>query len=258
MPLSSLRLLTFLVIFSISSHASDTRTESLGDLEGILGVEYARLHSGEVVVNPMLMSSSQLYEVYARGPATSGGFESDMPLKVSLSTLSNRVCYSLFLDQSHTFDEMSTFAQTYLGAEVRLRDVQVVFVRNKRSHCSFKEFEVLANRDEVARLVEERRIAEQLSAGNQADDVNFDSDRMVLVFNVSLGFVRFRVIPEDGESIEAANHTCNGRATIEPRLTRDQVYMVRSELDKASGRARLANVTVKDGSCTVERVVPAS
>ena len=130
-------------------YASEIRKESLGDVDGILGMPYAKLQRGEVVINP-LAETIGVYENFARAPVNSGGFESTMPLQVTHSALDNKVCYSLFLDQDHTLEQMKKFAQDYLGSRVRLRGVQAVLSGNKRMHCTFKELDVLASRDELA------------------------------------------------------------------------------------------------------------
>ena len=238
-----------------SSHAADIRHESMGDVDGVLGMNFARLKRGEVVINPMFVSDD-MYEVFARVPSSPRLFEADMPLLVTLSALDRRACDRLFLDQNHTFDEMTEFEHHYLGAEVRLRDVQVVFSGNRRSHCTFKEFEVLRSRDELVRLEEEQQNAEQLLVDNGPSSFNFDSDERVAVVRLMSSIVHFTVTPDNELSEQKAIDLCDGRAYIEPRLNRDQVFMIRSELDRVNGRAALINVNVRDGACTAEGVVP--
>ena len=234
------KLLTLSLIqlcLSTVTHAADIRKENLGDVEGILGVLFAKQQGPEVTINPFL-TSEEMYELQARAPLGAGGFDANLPLQVSHSALDRRSCPMLFLDQNFSFDQMKEFAQNYLGAKVRLHDVQRVAAGNKRMHCTFTEFEVLATRDEVIAQREEEQQAQQQKAQEQNNAIHFEGD------------------VTDGLPQETWGEYCGGRVTIEPAMDVQQMRAMRLELKKTGGRATLTNVKVANGKCTFEKIVP--
>lgn len=251
------KLLVLLLIncfVSTSGHASEIRKESLGDVEGILGMAYAKLKRGEVVINPFAETTG-VYEIYARAPVNAGGFESTMPLQVTHSALNNRVCYSLFLDKDHTLEKMKEFAQDYLGSKVRLRNVQAVFSGNKRLHCTFKDFDVLASRDELV-MQQEKQIKQKTKSEGQANEFQFEGDLTGTVYKLFPDWARFGAVTEGGMSGKEWEKYCGGRVEIEPALDLEQMQMIRSELKKTRGRAKLENIKVAANKCMLGHIVP--
>ena len=251
------KLLTLSLIqlcLSTVTHAADIRKENLGDVEGILGVLFAKQQGPEVTINPFL-TSEEMYELQARAPLGAGGFDANLPLQVSHSALDRRSCPMLFLDQNFSFDQMKEFAQNYLGAKVRLHDVQRVAAGNKRMHCTFTEFEVLATRDEVFAQREEEQQAQQQKTREQKNAIHFEGDVTGTVHRLFPDWAHVSSIT-DGLPQETWGEYCGSRVTIEPAMDVQQMRAMRLELKKTGGRATLTNVKVANGKCTFEKIVP--
>ncbi len=253
------KLLTLSLIqlcLSTVTHAADIRKENLGDFEGILGVQFARLQGSEVTINPF-MNSGEMYELQTRAGLNSGGLNADLPLQVTHGALDKRTCPRLFLDQDYTFEQMKEFAQNYLGAKVRLHGVQLVAAGNNRIHCTFTDFEVLATRDEVIAQREEEQRAKQQLAEERKNAMHFEGD---VTGTVQQLFPNWAHVGSTtgGLSQEEWVEYCRSRLVIEPAIDVQQVRAMRLELRKTRGKATLTNVKVANGKCTVEKIVPLS
>lgn len=250
-----------------AAHAADIRKENLGDFEGVLGrLLFLTSPPEPGPMPPTPAGIRENYETLASGLVRSGGFESDMPLQVEHSALDRKTCHLLFLDQNHDYEQMWKFAQDYMGARVRLLDVEAVYSGNRRSHCTFTDFEVLASRDEVTREREAEaaeREAERKRAESEARSFRFEGDLTGHVLLNLNGSVRFSGITAGGLSDDEWMRQCRSVVLIEPRLEPEQVFTIREALKETQGRGKLVNVRI-DASlngrnkCTAQQVVPST
>ncbi|GGD79399.1 hypothetical protein [Lacimicrobium alkaliphilum] len=241
-------LVVLFALFSLQVLANNTtitRSEDIGVVRG-------------TITNNNLADIPLMYELSLTNIARVHGFNAMYPLQIQLGDSTYRTCRDFYKDESYTAEEYIAFQKKYAGASVELNGVQRHYGVAGSAGCTFKEFKVLTNGEEMIGAQKEQKQAQPDESYEQANGNYAIGDMAVSVFNLHRGFVHFRLLGKDGMPVKKPNHECAGKAEIKPVLDRDTLFAIRSEIKKMGKKATLKNAQMVDGKCTVEGVVPIS
>lgn len=239
-------LVLLLAIFALQVLASNTtikRSEDIGVVSGIIS-------------NNTIASIPLFYENSLSNMAKIFGFNAEYPLQITLGDSTYRNCKVFHKDESYTAEEYVAFITRHGGARVELYGVQRHYGVVGSVGCTFTDFKVLASSDEVASKRVEQQKAQQIETKTTGEKALGNMAVSVIILGTNR--VRFRLLDKDGNPVRNPDHDCEGVAKIEKLLDGNQVRAIRSEINKVGKKATLKNVVLKNGTCTVETILPLS